>query len=233
MIGVSNDLKFTEFLDPRVKSSLGEEELIFPPYDAEQISDILKQRAKMAYNDGVLGEMVIPLCAAFAAQEHGDARRALDLLRVSGEIAERENQPQVLEEHVRRAQEKIEVDRVVEVVRTLPTQSKLVLYSIILLRSRGREGKNVTTGEMYNVYRQLCHHIDVDILTQRRVTDLMSELDMLGIVNAVVVSKGRYGRTKEISLSVPVENTRKVLLEDYRLKPLVDFKASVFNKMFS
>ncbi len=93
MIGVSNDLKFTEFLDPRVKSSLGEEELIFPPYDAEQISDILKQRAKMAYNDGVLGEMVIPLCAAFAAQEHGDARRALDLLRVSGEIAERENQP--------------------------------------------------------------------------------------------------------------------------------------------
>lgn len=142
MIGVSNDLKFTEFLDPRVKSSLGEEELIFPPYDAEQISDILKQRAKMAYNDGVLGEMVIPLCAAFAAQEHGDARRALDLLRVSGEIAERENQPQVLEEHVRRAQEKIEIDRVVEVVRTLPTQSKLVLYSIILLRNRGgREGK--------------------------------------------------------------------------------------------
>jgi cell division control protein 6 len=233
MIGVSNDLKFTEFLDPRVKSSLGEEELIFPPYDAEQISDILKQRAKMAYNDGILGEMVIPLCAAFAAQEHGDARRALDLLRVSGEIADRENQPQVLEEHVRRAQEKIEIDRVVEVVRTLPTQSKLVLYSIILLRNRGREGKNVTTGEMYNVYRQLCHHIDVDILTQRRVTDLMSELDMLGIVNAVVVSKGRYGRTKEISLSVPVENTRKVLLEDYRLKPLVDFKTSIFNKMFS
>jgi cell division control protein 6 len=233
MIGVSNDLKFTEFLDPRVKSSLGEEELIFPPYDAEQISDILKQRAKMAYNEEVLGEMVIPLCAAFAAQEHGDARRALDLLRVSGEIAERENQPHVLEEHVRRAQEKIEIDRVVEVVRTLPTQSKLVLYSIIMLRNRGREGKNVTTGEMYNVYRQLCHHIDVDILTQRRVTDLMSELDMLGIVNAIVVSKGRYGRTKEISLSVPVENTRRVLLEDYRLRPLVDFKTSIFNKMFS
>jgi cell division control protein 6 len=61
----------------------------------------------------------------------------------------------------------------------------------------------------------------------------MSELDMLGIVNAVVVSKGRYGRTKEISLSVPIENTRKVLLEDYRLKLLVDFKASIFNKMFS
>ncbi|MBN2487980.1 MAG: ORC1-type DNA replication protein [Methanosarcinaceae archaeon] len=222
MIGVSNDLKFTEFLDPRVKSSLGEEEVIFPPYDAEQISDILRQRAEKAYKDGVLDDMVIPLCAAFAAQEHGDARRALDLLRVAGELAERENKPKVEEKHVKNAQEKIEIDRIVEVVRTLPTQSKLVLYTVILLRNSGY--RNVTTGEVYNIYRQLCSQIDMDVLTQRRVTDLMSELDMLGIVNAVVVSKGRYGRTKEISLSVPVASTRQVLVEDYRLKPLTDFK---------
>jgi cell division control protein 6 len=166
--------------------------------------------------------MVIPLCAAFAAQEHGDARRALDLLRVAGEIAERENKSQVEEQHVRNAQEKIEIDRVVEVVRTLPTQSKLALYSVMLLRNNGY--RNVTTGEVYNVYRQLCIHVDMDILTQRRVTDLMSELDMLGIVNAVVVSKGRYGRTKEIVLSVPITSTKKVLFEDYRLKPLDGFK---------
>ncbi len=222
MIGVSNDLKFTEFLDPRVKSSLGEEEVIFPPYDAEQISDILRQRAKKAYKVDVLDDMVIPLCAAFAAQEHGDARRALDLLRVAGELAERENKPKVEEKHVKNAQEKIEIDRIVEVVRTLPTQSKLVLYTVILLRNSGY--RNVTTGEVYNIYRQLCSQIDMDVLTQRRVTDLMSELDMLGIVNAVVVSKGRYGRTKEISLSVPVASTRQVLVEDYRLKPLIDFK---------
>ncbi|WP_321429808.1 ORC1-type DNA replication protein [uncultured Methanolobus sp.] len=222
MIGVSNDLKFTEFLDPRVKSSLGEEEIIFPPYDADQISDILHERAQIAYKPDALDEMVIPLCAAFAAQEHGDARRALDLLRVAGEIAERENKSHVEEQHVKGAQEKIEIDRVIEVVRTLPTQSKLALYSVMLLRNNGY--KNVTTGEVYNVYRQLCLQVDMDILTQRRVTDLMSELDMLGIVNAVVVSKGRYGRTKEIVLSVPINSTKKVLFEDYRLKPLELFK---------
>ncbi|ADI72933.1 orc1/cdc6 family replication initiation protein [Methanohalobium evestigatum Z-7303] len=222
IIGVSNDLKFTEFLDPRVKSSLGEEEIVFPPYDAEQISDILHQRAEMAYKEGVLDDMVIPLCSAFAAQEHGDARRALDLLRVSGELAERESKQVVEERHVRNAQEKIENDRIVEVVRTLPTQSKLALYSVILLRKNGYV--NVTTGEVYNVYRQLSQNIDMDILTQRRVTDLISELDMLGILNAVVVSKGRYGRTKEIDLSVPVESTLEVLFEDYKLKPLENFK---------
>lgn len=229
MIGVSNDLKFTEFLDPRVKSSLGEEEIIFPPYDADQISDILMERAEIAYKNGVLEESVIPLCAAFAAQEHGDARRALDLLRVAGELAEREKKPHVQEEHVRRAQDKIEVDRVIEVVKTLPTQSKLALCAVINLRNNGY--KNVTTGEVYNVYRQLCINVDMDILTQRRVTDLMSELDMLGIVNALVVSKGRYGRTKEIVLSVPVSSTQRVLFEDYRLKPLEDFKPVITTQM--
>ncbi len=229
MIGISNDLKFTEFLDPRVKSSLGEEEIIFPPYDAEQISDILMERAKIAYKPEALDEMVIPLCSAFAAQEHGDARRALDLLRVAGEIAERENISIVGEEHVRRAQDKIELDRIVEVVRTLPTQSKLSLYSVLLLRDNGY--KNVTTGEVYNVYRQLCTAVDMDILTQRRVTDLISELDMLGILNAVVVSKGRYGRTKEIVLSVPIESTRRVLLEDYKLGELGNFKPVITAQM--
>jgi len=231
LIGVSNDLKFTEFLDPRVKSSLGEEEIIYPPYDADQIRDILYQRAVMAYHDNVLDNSVIPLCAALAAQEHGDARRALDLLRVSGEIAERCEDKIVTEVHARRAQDKIEVDRIVEVVRTLPTQSKLVLFSIVVLNISAQNQnislQNITTGEVYNVYRKLCKFIDMDTLTQRRVTDLMSELDMLGIINAVVVSKGRYGRTKEISLSVPAKNTHDVLLEDYKLSPLQNYSHNI------
>jgi cell division control protein 6 len=220
IMGISNDLKFTDFLDPRVKSSLGEEEIVFPPYDANQLRDILTHRADVAFEDGVLTDDVIPLCAAFAAQEHGDARRALDLLRTAGELAERDQTDVVDENHVRKAQEKIELDRVVEVVRTLPTQSKLVLSSIVTLETNGVN--NINTGEVYNVYQRLCEEIDVDMLTQRRVTDLISELDMLGIVNAVVVSKGRYGRTKEISMSVPIEETEAVLMSDSRLSDIED-----------
>lgn len=215
IIGISNDLKFTDFLDPRVKSSLGEEEIVFPPYDATQLKDILQHRAEVAFKPNALSDDVIPLCAAFAAQEHGDARRALDLLRTAGELAERNRTNFVEETHVRSAQEKIELDRVVEVVRTLPTQSKLVLYAIILLEHQDVD--NINTGEVFNIYKRLCSEIDMDVLTQRRVTDLISELDMLGIVNAVVVSKGRYGRTKEMSLSVPLEETKTVLLSDSRL----------------
>ncbi|MBX0322529.1 ORC1-type DNA replication protein [Halomicroarcula sp. F13] len=225
IMGISNDLKFTDFLDPRVKSSLGEEEIVFPPYDANQLRDILQARADVAFKGSALSDDVIPLCAAFAAQEHGDARRALDLLRTAGELAERDQTDQVEEDHVRQAQEKIELDRVVEVVRTLPTQSKIVLFAIILLEKNGV--RNINTGEVFNIYKNLCEEIDADVLTQRRVTDLISELDMLGIVNAVVVSKGRYGRTKEISLSVPTEETEAVLLSDSRLGDIDDVQPFV------
>jgi len=220
IIGISNDLKFTEFLDPRVKSSLGEDEIIFPPYDAEQIRDILEQRASLSFNSGALQESVIPLCAAFAAQEYGDARKALDLLRISGELAERTRSAVVSEEHVRAAREKIEQDRVEEVIKTLPTQSKLVLYSIVLLEEQGT--RNITTSAVYNMYKQLCPLVETDYLTHRRITDLIAELDMLGILHTVVVSKGRYGRTKEITLSVYSGKLKTTLLQDYRLKVLAE-----------
>jgi len=219
LIGISNDLTFTDLLDPRVQSSLGEEEIIFSPYNAEQLKDILYARAEKAFNGSTLGDAVIPLCAALAASEHGDARRALDLLRVSGEIAERSGSSEVCEKHVRQASEKLEVNRVEEVVKTLPLQSKIVLTSVLVL-NRERSKRRFSSGEVYNMYRKLCNQLDMDALTQRRVTDFVSELDIMGLVNAVIVSKGRYGRTKEISLSVPEECVQTVILEDYKLKAI-------------
>lgn len=219
LIGISNDLTFTDLLDPRVKSSLGEEEIIFPPYNAEQLKDILYARADTAFYADVLEYAVIPLCAALAASEHGDARRALDLLRLSGEIAERADARTVTEEHVRQACEKLEMNCVTEVVKTLPLQSKIVLSSVYLL-CKERNKRRFSSGEVYNMYHRVCNQLDMDPLTPRRVTDFVSELDILGLINAVIVSKGRYGRTKEISLSVPEECVQPVLQEDYKLKAI-------------
>jgi cell division control protein 6 len=213
IIGISNDLNFMNYLDPRVKSSLSEEELVFPPYNALQLKDILERRAAMSFADGSLADGVISLCAAHAAREHGDARRALDLLRVAGELAEREGAEMVTVEHVRQAFQKIEQDKMLEVIRTLPTQSKLVLYSVILLDEKGM--RKIITGDVYNVYRKICRQISLDVLTQRRVSDLISELDMMGIINARIISKGRYGRTKEIVLNVQPLQAKAAIQEDY------------------
>jgi len=222
VIGISNDLRFMEFLDPRVKSSLSEEKMVFPPYNAEQLKDILEQRSKLVLEDGVLEPSVIPLCAALAAQEHGDARRALDLLRVSAEIAERNQLPVVTESDVVKAKNKIELDCVTEAIRTLPVQSKLVLMGVMLNSERG-EAK-LTTGDLYETYKEICQCTSMAILTQRRITDLISELDMLGIIHARVKSFGRGGRTKEIEPSVSVVEARTILEEDEILSQLKNYK---------
>ncbi len=227
IIGISNDLKFTEFLDARVKSSLGEESMVFDPYDADQLQDILKDRVAIAIKPGSVDDAVIPLCAALSAQEHGDARRALDLLRVSAELAERTKQKLIRIDHVKQAQNKIEIDRIIEVVRTLPNQSKLVLYSVILHHQQLRKsGKNqaMTTGEVYEIYKSLCKKSRYSVLTQRRIADLISELDMLGIITARVISKGRHGRTREIQMSSSPKELLALLEEDELFEQFRDFK---------
>ena len=227
IVGISNDLKFTEFLDPRVKSSLGEENLIFPPYDAAELQDILNQRALIALKPDCLDKDVVPLCAALAAQEHGDARRALDLLRMAAELAERQGVSRVSKKFVRLAQNKIETDRVTEVIRTLPAQSKLILLAIVLQQQhdsqKGTAGP-ITTGEVYEIYKDLCKKTRTDSLTQRRVADLISELDMLGIITARVISKGRYGRTREIRLSSSFDEIMVALKEDDVYDDLSNYK---------
>lgn len=202
LVGISNDLTFLDNLDPRVRSSLSEEEVVFAPYNALQLQDILKERADKAFKKGVVGGEVINKCAAFAAREHGDARRALDLLRIAGELAERDDSLKIKEEHIDKANEKIEKEKILDIILTEPKQFQLTLLSIMQL-SESQKLDKIFTGDIYNVYQELCQKTGNEVLTQRRVSDIIAEFDMLGLITATVISKGRYGRTREIKLAIP------------------------------
>jgi cell division control protein 6 len=224
LIGITNDLKFKEQLDPRVLSSLSEEELFFAPYKAIELQRILNERAKRAFHPGVLDYGVINLCAAIAAREHGDARRALDLLRVSGEFAERQKLSKVTEELVKKARKRIEQATVEKFLKTLPIQSKTVLHCIYLLEANGK--KEIFSGDVYDVYSEICGIVGLDRLTQRRVSDFINELIMHGIIAAQEISRGRYGRTRRIQLSVNPDQIKSVLEDEDktgRFKQLIDF----------
>ncbi len=199
LVGISNSLVFSEHLDPRVKSSLSEEELVFPPYNALQIKEILRVRSTLAFKEGAVQQGVIEKCAAFAAREHGDARRAIDLLRVAGELAEREGASHVEISHLDEAERKVESDKIIHAALAQPKQFQSVLYSVLLLSP---QKKSFFTGEIYELYNHLCKKNNTTPLTQRRISDILAEMDMLGLINAKIISKGRYGRTREISLSL-------------------------------
>ncbi|MEM3458232.1 MAG: ORC1-type DNA replication protein [Candidatus Bathyarchaeia archaeon] len=228
IVGISNDLRLKEYLDPRVLSSLSEEEIVFKPYDASELRNVLFERSKLAFFDNVLSDAALSLCAALAAAEHGDARRALDLLRVAGEIAERQGAKVVVEEHVREAEKSIEHNRVVETLKNLTLHSKLVLLSVYHLTKV--DAQRAITGEIYDVYSELCGELGLAPLTQRRLGTLVSELDSMGLLNTKVVSMGRYGRTKKIRLEIARSSIRDVFANDGRLGRLVEYEAKCLSK---
>ena len=219
IIGISNDLRLKEFLDPRVFSSLSEEEVVFRPYDAGELRNILFERSKLSLHEGTLSESALSICSALAAAEHGDARRALDLLRVAGEVAERQGAKIINEDHVREAEKHIEHNRVVEALTNSTLHSKLVLLSVYHL-SRS----SATTGEIYDIYNELCGELGIGLLTQRRLGTLVNELDAMGLLNAKVVNMGRYGRTKKIRLEVSRSLIKDVFSSDSRLGRLISYE---------
>ena len=214
LIGISNSLTFKDKLDPRVRSSLSEEEMVFNPYKVEQLQKILIDRSRVAFNDGAIDGAAINLCAAMAGKENGDARKAIDLLRVAAEIAEREKADKVEEKHIRLAQEKIEKDTNFEILKNSTTHTKIIIMAIM-------KSKIGNTGEVYEIYSSLCRHTEQEPLTQRRITQIISELDQLGLVISNIMSQGRYGRSQRIKIAVPVLTIKEALKDDPILSALL------------
>ena len=195
VLSISNFLDFKGLIKSRVNSSLNDIEIVFPPYRADQLMDILNDRAKLAFNEGVVENDVIPLCSAMAAKEEGDARFALDLLKTSGFIAGGEGSRTIKSEHVRMAKDRIEHDKLVDIIRTLPTQQQRVLEAALKLTN---EKEEITSGKLYEAYTEISKK---DAVTYRRIFDFINELEMLGIISTNTISRGRgKGRTNIIKL---------------------------------
>ncbi|MBE6491901.1 MULTISPECIES: Cdc6/Cdc18 family protein [unclassified Methanobrevibacter] len=195
VLSISNYLDFKNLIKSRVTSSLNDKEIVFPPYGADQLSDILSERAQLSFNDDVLDSDVIPLCSAMAAKEEGDARYALDLLKNAGELAFDENAEKVTSEHVRIAKDRIEHNKVTEIIQTLPLQQQRVLEAILNLTKQGDE---ISSGKLYDEYKELSKQ---DAVTYRRIFDFINELELLGIISTNTISRGRgKGRTNIIKL---------------------------------
>ena len=195
VLSISNYLDFKNLINSRVTSSLNDKEIVFPPYGANQLSDILNERAQLSFNDGVLDSDVIPLCSAMAAKEEGDARYALDLLKNAGELAFDEDSEKVTSDHVIRAKDRIEHNKVSEILSTLPLQQQRLLEAILTLTKQGEE---ITSGKLYEAYSDVSKS---DAVTYRRIFDFINDLELLGIISTNTVSRGRgKGRTNIIKL---------------------------------
>lgn len=219
IVAISNKIEYRDQLNERVKSSLREEEFVFQPYDANQLREIMNHR-RDAFREGVISEDVIPLTAAFAAQEHGDARKAIEILRHAGELAERDGASQVGEEHVRDAQEWAEIDRFEELLRGSTTQVKFILYSLALLSEENPEDE-FSTSRIYERYTKTARKLGATVLGEHRVYELLKEQAFLGVVESTRTGGGRgQGSYLEHRLIQDTGIVLKSVLRDSRLEDL-------------
>ncbi|PHQ39901.1 cell division control protein Cdc6 [Halorubrum persicum] len=219
ILAISNKISFKDSLDERVLSSLQEREFIFPPYDANQLREIMRHRQD-AFREGALTDDVIPLAAAFAAQEHGDARKALDILRNAGELAKDDDSDIVREEHVRNAREKADIDRFSKLLQDQPTQSKAAVYALSLIAD-GSKQEEFPTREIYERYERLTESLDIDPLSQRRMSDRLNEqafLDILGVTDRVGRGRGK-GMTNFYYLLEEPKVVQSAIESDQRFSP--------------
>ncbi len=215
LVGITNDANIMDGLEPRIKSRMNQENIMFTPYNASDLRDIISFRLKGIVKDNVIRESAINLCAAIGAQEHGDARKALDLMRIAIEIAMREDRKQISDSEIYEARDKFEMDVVREAIKTLPLQSKIVLLSSVVTQEVST--KLMITGEIYENYRHICSELGFMSLTSRRVSDILSELEEFGLLATTTKSMGRYGRTRFIKVMGQLDVFKRYLLEDQNL----------------
>ncbi len=201
IIGISNNFSFTDSLAGPIRSRLAAEDIVFTPYTADQVNDILIDRAKDGLHEGAWDESGIRLCADLAAKEHGDARRAIDLLRVSAQRAEISDANSIDIEHVISAQAQMEQDRAITLMQGLPEHQKLILMSILINQRNGVHTQN--SGTIWETYTQACSRAGFRPLTSRRVSTIINEFDSAGLAHVRNVFLGRHGRTKHVYSLIP------------------------------
>lgn len=206
IIGISNDFKYREKLDPRVEDTLCERELHFPPYDATELQNILEKRARIAFKDGILEAEVIPLCAAFAAQDKGSARQGLDLLLEAGDLARRRGDQAVSEAHVREAKQLLEKQRIEESMKELTSHGHLTLLAVVAATVTDPDGMPFQKQPLYEQYRDLAAATNRDPLGGRAFHNHLAELSMLGVLDRTKRNEGRGGGIYyEYEIDVPID----------------------------
>jgi len=223
IIGISNKLSFKEQLDPRSRSSLCENEMVFAPYTATQLQAIIAQRAKMGFKPNVVEESAINLAAAICASESGDARYALKLLMKSGEIADDRGVKKITDREVEEARRSVDTDVAFEAISTLPDHQQLVLLSIAnLVLDKGKntrltsgtpeeEDSFLVSGEVYEEYCRTARHFRKPRRSARWYREYLNDLEMLGLITTVESGQGMRGRTRLIRIGYPPTDVKKIV----------------------
>jgi len=225
---ITNYTDFMKDLNSRAQSSYNPDDVFFDDYDATQLRSILHNRQD-AFKPDSLSNDVIPLVAAFGSHTHGDARKAIDLLRWAGELAERRGNDTVAETDVREAQEKYTENRKLRHITGISTQKKLSIYAVAATANYAREHSEwILAGIAFKVYQYIADTIDSEQYSRETFVNHVTEQSTYGVLDYERRGKGRgRGVYMYFSLSEDSETIMETIREDSRFEDLANEEATI------
>jgi cell division control protein 6 len=205
LIGITNDPKWSNGISPTVEDSLCNEFIEFGSYNSQELEDILDTRKGEAFVDGVLGQGVIPLCAAYVAGTSGSARKALKLLQKAGEIAEENNADEVTDDHVHKAHTQLGRNSVKKSLKGLTTQEQVALLTVATksIDHSDSGSKEVSTSDLHDEYRSIAKRHEHSVRSYNRFSDRLKSLEQQGFVSSTLLQDD--GRKRVYELEVKAE----------------------------
>ena len=199
-IGIANNVLSGYDLDDRVKSRIGTSEIFFAPYHHGNVKTILEERAQKAFICKI-DDVILEQCAKLASQDHGDARRAIDLLRVAAEAASAAHKPLSVA-YVDQASRELHKDRIENVLADSSYNFKRVLAAIARITFLSKEEWHYTS-VIVQQYRKVWFD-KAQPLSYRRVSEILREMEDMGLVMSQISSRGRQGYGKQYKLEMPL-----------------------------
>ena len=221
IITISNNVLSDYDLDDRIRSRIGNSEIFFKPYSNDEMLKILQQRAKEAFGKKI-DDKILEKCAKVSFLEHGDARRAVDLLRVSAEIAAKEKK-EITIEHVKAASQQIQKDRVDEVISSLSHHSKMICMVLAAMTFFLKKNLH-TTMSIYEKYKK---YLDTEPVSYRRFSELLKDLENTGFLTSNTTSKGQKGYSSEFQLVIDPQIVGEIIDKEWWMKNVLEPKASL------
>ena len=205
---ISRSIVEIELLDSATSSYLMRHIVPFKPYKSYELYEILKDRRDEAFWEGTVSDEVLKMISEIVGVDtggDGNARVAIELLRLAGEAADYEGSEIVTLEHVRKAYA-LEVSSATSYLALardslihMPPHQMLVYAAIVrTLKNTGKQ--YVRIGEVETEYGLLCELYGETPRGHTQIYEYIKDLKKRGLIEAKTSSKGYRGKSTLIGI---------------------------------
>ncbi|EOD42454.1 Cdc6-related protein, AAA superfamily ATPase [Candidatus Nanobsidianus stetteri] len=212
LILISNSPSFISQLDQRIKSSFSSIiQVRFSPYNYYELREILKDRAIKALKPGSISEEDINYISARVSKEFsGDARIAINVLRLSATIAYNKNKEKIDREDIDEAFSSVDLNILESIISTLNKTQKLILLALIKEQIKNEDF--VTFNNLYEEYVNLSNNFGISILDKTVVYKNLKKIESIfgELIESKIISNGKKGVNKVLKIISDVDNLKKI-----------------------